>query len=165
MHKKYQANPWRIDWVVAVLLPESNNVVFSCLARSCWKDNKSAKSLFSSAASFWFSTYIVCTCCVSPCHCCLSLKSSMLRSLKSDVLMVCHLPQPVPFFSLMEGPSLVQCFLFIISLAPLAHTVPFHSISQSHVMWTFRFTKSNACHMSRSKLMKWFLRSDFQLFP
>ena len=38
--KKYQANPCRINQVMAVLLPASNWVVLSCLAKSCAKDNK-----------------------------------------------------------------------------------------------------------------------------
>ena len=37
--------------------------------------NSPDKSLFSSAASFRFSTYNVCTCCVSPCHRRLTLNS------------------------------------------------------------------------------------------
>ena len=40
MHKKFQANPWRIDWVMAVLLPEPNKLCFLCLANSCEKYNK-----------------------------------------------------------------------------------------------------------------------------
>ena len=56
----------------------------------------------------------------------------MPQSLKSDVSMVCRLSQPVSFFSLMEGPSLVQCFCFIISLAPLAYTFTvLHTIQYS----------------------------------
>ena len=39
IHKKYQANPCRIDWVRVVLLLALNCVVFTCLAKSCEKDN------------------------------------------------------------------------------------------------------------------------------
>ena len=43
-------------------------------------------------------------------------------------------------------------------------TVPFHSISQSHIMQTFKFTKRNTCHAVTRKMMKWFWRSNF-FFP
>ena len=80
MHKKYQANPWRIDWDIPILLLASNWVVFACLAKSCEKDSnllyyfpkrKPVKPIWNDSGirtTFWsFSSYYSSTCNYTAC--------------------------------------------------------------------------------------------------
>ena len=59
MHKKSQVNPWRIDWVMAILLLLPKYVVFSCLANSCEKDNKVVVVDTSLDVSRWWCQVVV----------------------------------------------------------------------------------------------------------
>ena len=78
------------------------------------------KSLFSSTTSFQFSTYIVCMCCVYPC----------CRRLTLNLIQIDGAAHPC--FSLMDRPSIVQCFHSLVFLASLAYTITIlHTIQYS----------------------------------